>query len=150
MTNTNVPVIDGAWEAGSTLSRSSAVISSWSKAATSMPRREIDDGRSSAATLLSHCQRRRPSIRSRRYSQPVQGGGLPGTKSSRFDVLAGKVKGRTDDKQIILYKNQGGKASPTSRWRRSALSWPNNMKGYEMKIEPRQNWWVQGGRAETW
>ena len=67
------------------------------------------------------------------------------------DVLAGKVKGRTDDKQIILYKNQGGQGIVDIALAKKCYDLAKaHGKGYEMRIEPRLNWWVQGGRAETW
>ncbi len=67
------------------------------------------------------------------------------------DVLAGNARGRTDDKQIILYKNQGGQGIVDIALAKKCYDLAKqNGKGYEMKIQARENWWVQGGRAVTW
>jgi ornithine cyclodeaminase/alanine dehydrogenase-like protein (mu-crystallin family) len=67
------------------------------------------------------------------------------------DVLAGNVKGRTNDNQIILYKNQGGQGIVDIALAKKCYDLAKQYaKGYELKIEPRLNWWVQGGRTETW
>ena len=67
------------------------------------------------------------------------------------DVLAGKAKGRTKDEQIVLYKNQGGQGIIDIALAKKCYDLAKaHEKGYEMRIEPRLNWWVQGGRAETW
>ena len=67
------------------------------------------------------------------------------------DVLAGNVRGRTDDKQIILYKNQGGQGIVDIALAKKCYELARQHgKGCELSIEPRLNWWVQGGRAETW
>ena len=83
---------------------------------------------------------------------PVQNGVITWDKVVEIsDVLAGKVKGRTNDKQIILYKNQGGQGIVDIALAKKCYDLAKQHgKGYEMKIEPRLNWWVQGGRAETW
>jgi len=69
-----------------------------------------------------------------------------------FDAIqSGKAKGRTDDKQIILYKNQGGQGIVDIALAKKCYELAKeHHKGYELRIEPRLNWWVQGGRAETW
>ena len=74
------------------------------------PRREIDDGtlrRCDLIVALSKSQ----AIDSQQGDiyWPVQSGVITWDKVVEIsDVLAGKAAGRTDDKQIILYKNQGG------------------------------------------
>lgn len=72
------------------------------------PRREIDDGtlkRCSFIVALSKEQ----AIDSQQGDiyWPVQNGVMGWEKVVEItDILAGKAPGRTDDKQIILYKNQ--------------------------------------------
>jgi len=155
MTNTNVPVIDGAWlEAGqyivSVIGSNIELVKSGNL---DKPRREIDDGtlqRCDFIVALSKAQ----AIDSQQGDiyWPVQDGVITWDKVVEIsDVLAGKVKGRTDDKQIILYKNQGGQGIVDIALAKKCYELAKQHgKGYEMKIEPRQNWWVQGGRAETW
>jgi ornithine cyclodeaminase/alanine dehydrogenase-like protein (mu-crystallin family) len=122
MTNTNVPVLDGPWlEEGqyiiSVVGSNIELVKSGNLAA---PRRESDDGtlkRCDFIVALSKAQ----AIDSQQGDiyWPAQAGVISWDKVVEIaDVLAGKVKGRTDDKQIILYKNQGGKASSTLPWRK--------------------------------
>lgn len=112
MTNTNVPVIDGSWlEEGqyiiSVVGSNIELVKSGNLKA---PRREIDD------ETLRRCARvvalsREQAIDSQQGDiyWPVQEGVITWDKVVDIaDVLAGKVPGRTDDKEIILYKNQGG------------------------------------------
>jgi ornithine cyclodeaminase/alanine dehydrogenase-like protein (mu-crystallin family) len=155
MTNTNVPVIDGSWlEAGqyiiSVIGSNIELVKSGNIAA---PRREIDDGtlkRSDFVVALSKAQ----AIDSQQGDiyWPIQNGVITWDKVVEIaDVLAGKAKGRTDDAQIILYKNQGGQGVVDIALAKKCYELARqNGKGYEMRIEPRENWWVQGGRAETW
>ncbi len=64
------------------------------------------------------------------------------------DVLTGKAPGRTEDKQIILYKNQGGQGViDIALAKRCYELARQHGKGYELNIRARENWWVQGGRA---
>ena len=66
-------------------------------------------------------------------------------------MLAGKANGRTNDDQIILYKNQGGQGIIDIALAKKCYELAKQHgKGYEMRIQARENWWVQGGRAETW
>jgi ornithine cyclodeaminase/alanine dehydrogenase-like protein (mu-crystallin family) len=155
MTNTNVPVIDGAWlEQGqyiiSVIGSNIELVKSGNLSA---PRREIDDGtlrRCDFIVALSKAQ----AIDSQQGDiyWPVQDGVMTWEKVVEIsDVLAGKAKGRTDDKQIILYKNQGGQGIVDIALAKKCYDLAKQHgKGNEMKIEPRYNWWVQGGRAETW
>lgn len=155
MTNTNVPVIDGRWlEQGqyiiSVIGSNIELVKSGNL---SSPRREIDDGtlkRCDFIVALSKAQ----AIDSQQGDiyWPVQDGVMTWEKVVEIaDVLAGKVKGRTDDRQIILYKNQGGQGIVDIALAKKCYDLAKQHgKGYEMKIEPRNNWWVQGGRAETW
>jgi ornithine cyclodeaminase/alanine dehydrogenase-like protein (mu-crystallin family) len=155
MTNTNVPVIDGSWlEAGqyiiSVIGSNIELVKSGNIAA---PRREIDDGtlkRSDFVVALSKAQ----AIDSQQGDiyWPIENGVITWDKVVEIsDVLAGKAKGRTDDKQIILYKNQGGQGIVDIALAKKCYELARQHgKGYEMRIEPRENWWVQGGRAETW
>ena len=155
MTNTNVPVIDGAWlEPGqyiiSVIGSNIELVKSGSLSA---PRREIDDAtlkRCDFIVALSKAQ----AIDSQQGDLywPVEDGIITWEKVVEIaDVLAGKVNGRTDDKQIILYKNQGGQGIVDIALAKKCYDLAKQHgKGYEMRIEPRQNWWVQGGRAETW
>ena len=155
MTNTNVPVIDGSWlEAGqyiiSVIGSNIELVKSGNLAA---PRREIDDAtlrRCDFIVALSKAQ----AIDSQQGDiyWPVQSGVIGWDKVVEIaDVLAGKVNGRTDDSQIILYKNQGGQGIVDIALAKKCYEIARQYgKGYELRIEPRLNWWVQGGRAETW
>jgi ornithine cyclodeaminase/alanine dehydrogenase-like protein (mu-crystallin family) len=155
MTNTNVPVIDGAWlEEGqyiiSVIGSNIELVKSGNLAA---PRREIDDGtlkRCELIVALSKAQ----AIDSQQGDiyWPIQQGVIGWDKVVEIsDVLAGRAEGRTGDKQIILYKNQGGQGIVDIALAKKCYDLAKQHgKGYEMRIEPRLNWWVQGGRAETW
>jgi ornithine cyclodeaminase/alanine dehydrogenase-like protein (mu-crystallin family) len=112
MTNTNVPVINGSWlEPGqyiiSVVGSNIELVKSGNLEA---PRREIDD------ETLRRCARvvalsREQAIDSQQGDiyWPVQEGVITWDKVVDIaDVLAGKAPGRTDDQEIILYKNQGG------------------------------------------
>ncbi|MDH3444203.1 MAG: hypothetical protein OEN50_09800 [Deltaproteobacteria bacterium] len=112
MTNTVVPVIDGAWleEGQYIVSVVGSNIELVKSGALDSPRREIDDGtlkRCSFIVALSKEQ----AIDSQQGDiyWPIQDGVIGWEKVVEIaDVLAGRAPGRTDDKQIILYKNQGG------------------------------------------
>jgi ornithine cyclodeaminase/alanine dehydrogenase-like protein (mu-crystallin family) len=155
MTNTNVPVINGSWlEAGqyiiSVIGSNIELVKSGNLSA---PRREIDDAtltRCDFVVALSKAQ----AIDSQQGDiyWPVQNGVITWEKVVEIaDVLAGKAKGRTNDDQIILYKNQGGQGIVDIALAKKCYELAKQHgKGYEMRIQARQNWWVQGGRAETW
>ena len=155
MTNTNVPVINGSWlEDGqyiiSVIGSNIELVKSGNLAA---PRREIDDAtlrRCDFVVALSKAQ----AIDSEQGDiyWPVHDGVISWDKVVEIaDVLAGKIKGRTDDRQIILYKNQGGQGIVDIALAKKCYELAKQHgKGDELKIEPRLNWWVQGGRAETW
>lgn len=155
MTNTNVPVLDGSWlEPGQyIISVVGSNIELVKSGNLDKPRREIDDAtlkRCDFIVALSKAQ----AIDSQQGDiyWPVQDGVITWDRVVEIaDVLAGKVKGRTDDRQIILYKNQGGQGIVDIALAKKCYDLAKQHgKGYEMKIEPRLNWWVQGGRAETW
>lgn len=155
MTNTNVPVIDGAWleEGQYIISVIGSNIELVKSGNLDKPRREIDDAtlrRCAFVVALSKAQ----AIDSQQGDiyWPVQDGVITWDKVVEIsDVLAGKVQGRTNDKQIILYKNQGGQGIIDIALAKKCYDLAKQHgKGYEMRIEPRLNWWVQGGRAETW
>ena len=155
MTNTNVPVLDGAWleEGQYIISVIGSNIELVKSGNLDKPRREIDDGtlkRCDFIVALSKAQ----AIDSQQGDiyWPVQEGVITWDKVVEIsDVLTGKVKGRTNDKQIILYKNQGGQGIVDIALAKKCYDLAKQHgKGYEMRIEPRLNWWVQGGRAETW
>lgn len=155
MTNTNVPVIDGVWlEEGqyiiSVIGSNIELVKSGNLAA---PRREIDDAtlkRCSFIVALSKAQ----AIDSQQGDiyWPVENKVITWDKVVDIaDVLSGRAKGRTDDKQIILYKNQGGQGIVDIALAKRCYDLARQHgKGYELKIQPRENWWVQGGRTETW
>lgn len=155
MTNTNVPVIDGGWlEEGqyiiSVIGSNIELVKSGNLAA---PRREIDDAtlrRCDFVVALSKAQ----AIDSQQGDiyWPIQNGVITWEKVVEIaDVLSGRAKGRTDDKQIIVYKNQGGQGIIDIALAKKCYELAkDHHKGYELRIEPRLNWWVQGGRAETW
>lgn len=155
MTNTNVPVLDGEWleEGQYIISVIGSNIELVKSGNLDKPRREIDDAtlkRCDFIVALSKAQ----AIDSQQGDiyWPVQDGIITWDKVVEIsDVLAGKVKGRTNDKQIILYKNQGGQGIVDIALAKKCYDLAKQHgKGFEMKIEPRLNWWVQGGRAETW
>jgi len=155
MTNTNVPVIDGAWleEGQYIISVVGSNIELVKSGNLDRPRREIDDGtlrRCDFIVALSKAQ----ALDSQQGDiyWPVQNGVIGWDKVVEIsDVLAGKVKGRTNDKQIILYKNQGGQGIVDIALAKQCYDLAKQHgKGFEMNIQPRLNWWVQGGRAETW
>jgi ornithine cyclodeaminase/alanine dehydrogenase-like protein (mu-crystallin family) len=155
MTNTNVPVIDGSWlEQGqyiiSVVGSNIELVKSGNIAA---PRREVDDEtlkRCSFIVALSKEQ----AIDSQQGDiyWPVQSGVIAWNKIIDIsDVLTGKAKGRSDDKQIILYKNQGGQGIVDIALAKKCYDLAKQHgKGYELRIEARENWWVQGGRTQTW
>jgi ornithine cyclodeaminase/alanine dehydrogenase-like protein (mu-crystallin family) len=155
MTNTNVPVIDGSWlEEGqyiiSVIGSNIELVKSGNIPA---PRREIDDAtlkRCSFIVALSKAQ----AIDSQQGDiyWPVQNKVMTWDKVVDIaDVLSGKAKGRTDDKQIILYKNQGGQGIVDIALAKKCYELAREHgKGSELRIQARQNWWVQGGRTETW
>jgi ornithine cyclodeaminase/alanine dehydrogenase-like protein (mu-crystallin family) len=155
MTNTNVPVIDGAWlEEGqyiiSVIGSNIELVQSGNIPA---PRREIDDAtlkRCDFVVALSKLQ----AIDSQQGDifWPVQKGVITWDKVVEIaDVLAGNVQGRTDDKQIILFKNQGGLGIVDIALAKKCYELAKaHGKGVELRIQARENWWVQGGRAETW
>jgi ornithine cyclodeaminase len=155
MTNTNVPVINGEWlKEGqyiiSVIGSNIELVKSGNIAA---PRREIDDGtlkRSDLIVALSKAQ----AIDSQQGDiyWPVQNGVITWDKVVEIaDVLTGKAKGRTDERQIILYKNQGGQGIVDIALAKKCYDLAKEHgKGYELNIEARENWWVQGGRAVTW
>jgi ornithine cyclodeaminase/alanine dehydrogenase-like protein (mu-crystallin family) len=155
MTNTNVPVIDGRWleEGQYIISVIGSNIELVKSGNLSAPRREIDDAtlkRCDFVVALSKAQ----AIDSQQGDiyWPVQSGVISWNKIVEIaDVLAGKAKGRSDDKQIILYKNQGGQGIVDIALAKKCYELAKRHgKGYEMRIQARENWWVQGGRAETW
>jgi alanine dehydrogenase len=155
MTNSNVPVIKGSWlEEGqyiiSVVGSNIELVKSGNIAA---PRREIDDEtlkRCSFIVALSKEQ----AIDSQQGDiyWPVQNGVIGWDKVVDIsDVLAGNAKGRTDDKQIILYKNQGGQGIVDIALAKKCYDLAKQHgKGYELHIQARDNWWVQGGRTQTW
>lgn len=155
MTNTNVPVIDGAWlEEGqyiiSVIGSNIELVKSGNLAA---PRREIDDAtlrRCDFIVALSKAQ----AIDSQQGDiyWPIQNGVITWEKVVEIaDVLSGRAQGRTNDRQIIVYKNQGGQGIIDIALAKKCYDLAKaHHKGYELGIEPRFNWWVQGGRAETW
>ena len=155
MTNTNVPVLDGSWlEEGqyiiSVIGSNIELVKSGNLAA---PRREVDDEtlrRCDFVVALSKAQ----AIDSQQGDiyWPIQNEVIGWDKVVEIsDVLAGKASGRADDKQIILYKNQGGQGIVDIALAKKCYELAKQHgKGYEMRIEPRLNWWVQGGRAQTW
>jgi len=112
MTNTVIPVIDGSWleEGQYIISVVGSNIELVKSGALDSPRREIDDGtlkRCSFIVALSKEQ----AIDSQQGDiyWPVQHGVIGWDKVIEIaDILVGKAPGRTDDRQIILYKNQGG------------------------------------------
>ena len=155
MTNTNVPVIDGSWlEEGqyiiSVIGSNIELVKSGNIAA---PRREVDDEtlkRCSFIVALSKEQ----AIDSQQGDiyWPVQNGMIAWDKVIDIsDILTGNAKGCSDDNQIILYKNQGGQGIVDIALAKKCYDLAKQHgKGHELRIEARENWWVQGGRTQTW
>ena len=155
MTNTNVPVIDGSWlEEGqyiiSVIGSNIELVKSGNLAA---PRREIDDGTLRRCDFIVALSKEQ-AIDSQQGDLywPVHDGVIGWDKVLEIsDILKGKVAGRRDDKQIIVYKNQGGQGIVDIALAKKCYDLAREHgKGQELRIEPRLNWWVQGGRAETW
>ncbi len=155
MTNTNVPVIDGSWleEGQYIISVIGSNIELVKSGNLSSPRREIDDGtlrRCSFVVALSKEQ----AIDSQQGDiyWPVQNKVITWDKVVDIaDVLTGKAKGRTDDRQIILFKNQGGQGIIDIALAKRCYELARESgKGYELDIRARDNWWVQGGRSQLW
>ncbi|MBI4491084.1 MAG: ornithine cyclodeaminase family protein [Deltaproteobacteria bacterium] len=155
MTNTNVPVIDGAWleEGQYIISVVGSNIELVKSGNISSPRREIDDGTLRRCNFIVALSKEQ-AIDSQQGDiyWPVQNGVITWDKVvDMADVLAGHPTGRTDDKQIILYKNQGGQGIIDIALARRCYELARQTgKGYEMDIRARNNWWVQGGRSQLW
>jgi ornithine cyclodeaminase len=117
------------------------------------PRREIDDETLRRCSMLVALSREQ-AVDSQQGDiyWPVQEGVITWDKVVDIaDILAGKTRGRTDDKQIILYKNQGGQGIIDIALAKKCYDLARRHgKGYELDIRARSNWWVQGGRQETW
>ncbi len=142
MTNTNVPVIDGSWleEGQYIISVIGSNIELVQSGTIDSPRREIDDEtlrRCSFIVALSKEQ----AIDSQQGDiyWPIQKGVITWEKVVEIaDVLAGKAKGRTDDRQIILYKNQGGQGIIDIALAKRCYELARQMgKGSEMDVHPR-------------
>ena len=155
MTNTNVPVIDGAWlEPGQYII---SVIGSNIELVTSgnldKPRREIDDGTLRRCDFIVALSREQ-AVDSQQGDiyWPVQDGVITWDKVVDIaDILTGKAEGRTNDDQIILYKNQGGQGIVDLALAKKLYDLAREHgKGFELDIRPRDNWWVQGGREDYW
>jgi alanine dehydrogenase len=155
MTNTNVPVIDGSWlrEGQYIISVIGSNIELVKSGNIAAPRREIDDAtlkKCSFIVALSKTQ----AIDSQQGDiyWPAQSGIVSWDKIVEIaDILSGKAPGRTDDQQIILYKNQGGQGIVDLALAKRCYDLARQHgKGYQLRIQARENWWVQGGRTETW
>ena len=130
MTNTNVPVIDGSWlEPGqyiiSVIGSNIELVKSGNL---DKPRREIDDGTLKRCDFIVALSREQ-AVDSQQGDiyWPVQDGVISWDKVVDIsDILTGKAPGRPSDDQIILYKNQGVRASSTSPWPGSSTIWPGS------------------------
>ncbi len=142
MTNTNVPVIDGSWleEGQYIISVIGSNIELVKSGALAEPRREIDDGTLKSCSFIVALSREQ-AIDSQQGDiyWPVQSGVITWEKVVDIaDVLTGKAKGRTDPKQIILYKNQGGQGIIDLALAKKCYELARKFgKGYEMDIRPR-------------
>ena len=155
MTNTNVPVLDGAWlsEGQYIVSVIGSNIELVQSGAIRSPRREIDDGtlrRCSRVIALSRAQ----AIDSQQGDiyWPVQQGVMTWDKVVDIaDVLAGTAPGRTDDREILLYKNQGGQGvvdiALAHRLYQLAVE---TGAGYPLEIQSRGELDSSGWRALPW
>jgi ornithine cyclodeaminase/alanine dehydrogenase-like protein (mu-crystallin family) len=155
MTNTNVPVLNGDWlEEGqyiiSVIGSNIELVKSGNLAA---PRREIDDGTLKRCDFIVALSKEQ-AIDSQQGDiyWPVQNGVIGWDKVVELsEVLKGKAAGRTDEQQIILYKNQGGQGIIDIALAKKCYELARELgRGQDLRIEPRLNWWVQGGRTETW
>lgn len=155
MTNTNAPVIGGSWleEGQYIISVIGSNIELVKSGNLSSPRREIGDGtlrRCSFVVALSK-EQAMDSQQGDIY-WPVQNKVITWDKVVDIaDVLTGKAKGRTDDRQIILFKNKGGQGIIDIALAKRCSELAREFgKGYELDIRARDNWWVQGGRSQLW
>ncbi len=155
MTNTNVPVIDGSWlEPGqyiiSVIGSNIELVKSGNL---DKPRREIDDGTLRRCDFIVALSREQ-AVDSQQGDiyWPVQEGVLSWDKVVDIaDILTGKAPGRTNDDQILLYKNQGGQGIVDLALAKRLYDLAREHgKGFELAIRPRENWWVQGGREDYW
>ena len=155
MTNTNVPVIDGAWlEPGqyivSVIGSNIELVKSGNL---DKPRREIDDGTLRRCDFIVALSREQ-AVDSQQGDiyWPVQDGVITWDKVVDIaDILTGRAEGRTSDDQIILYKNQGGQGVVDLALAKKLYDLAREHgKGFELDIRPRENWWVQGGREDYW
>lgn len=155
MTNTNVPAIDGSWleEGQYIISVVGSNIELVKSGNISAPRREIDDATLKRCSFIVALSREQ-AIDSQQGDiyWPVQNRVISWDKVVDIaEVLAGRAAGRTDDKQIILYKNQGGQGIIDIALAKKCYELARKAgKGYELNIRPRENWWVQGGRSQLW
>lgn len=142
MTNTTVPVIEGSWleEGQYVISVVGSNIELVKSGNLDSPRREIDDEtlrRCSFVVALSKEQ----AIDSQQGDiyWPMQDGVMTWDKVVEIaDVLSGKAPGRTDDRQIILYKNQGGQGIiDIALAKRCYELAREHGKGRELDIQPR-------------
>lgn len=112
MTNTVVPVIDGSWleEGQYIISVVGSNIELVKSGALDKPRREIDDGTlKRCAFVVALFKEQAIDSQQGDIYWPIESGVIGWDKVVEIaDILAGNAPGRTDDKQIILYKNQGG------------------------------------------
>ena len=142
MTGSSVPVIDGSWleEGQYIISVVGDNIESMKLANLTSPRREIDDGTLRRCNfIVSLFKEQAIEAKQGDLYWPVQSGVITWDKVVEIaDVLAGKAKGRTDDKQIILYKNQGGQGIIDLALAKRCYELARETgKGYEMDIRPR-------------
>ena len=142
MTNTNVPVIDGSWleEGQYVISVVGSNIELVKSGNIPAPRREIDDETLRRASFLVALSKEQ-AIDSQQGDiyWPVENGVITWDKVVDIaDVLAGKAPGRTDDKQIIVYKNQGGQGIIDLALARRCYELARGLgKGYELDIRAR-------------
>jgi ornithine cyclodeaminase/alanine dehydrogenase len=144
MTNTGAdhpssgPVLDGSWlEEGQCIV--SAIGGNIEAARSGPPRREIDD------ETLKRCSRivvlsKEHAIASRQGDLywPVQSGIITWENVVDVsDVLSGRVVGRTNDKEIVLYKNNGGQGIIDLALAKRCYDLARELgKGCEMEIRP--------------
>ncbi len=112
MTNTNVPVIDGSWleEGQYIISVVGSNIELVKSGNLDVPRREIDDETLRRCTRLVALSKEQ-AIDSQQGDiyWPVHDGVITWDKVVEIaDVVSGKAPGRTNDREIFIYKNQGG------------------------------------------
>jgi ornithine cyclodeaminase/alanine dehydrogenase-like protein (mu-crystallin family) len=141
-TGSHIPVLDGSWleEGQYVISVVGSHFESMREAGVAQARREIDDETLRRSDLIVALLKEY-AIEAKQGDLywPVQNGVITWDQVVEIsDVVAGKVQGRTNDKQIILYKNNGGPGIIEMALAKRCYELAREHgKGVEMEIQPR-------------